>query len=115
MEQATLTVKIIKDEGFAEQLVKGTLTEAQKEVVRFIARQAVEEYVRQTKPIYSADKYDHPNRIIRLKEVVELTGLSRSTIYKLMNDDKFPKSNKLGAKSVGWHMRDIQAWLQRSI
>ena len=111
MEQATLTVKIIKDEGFSEQLLKATLTEAQKDVVRFIARQAVEEYIRQTKAITHNDNNTHHNRVMRLKEVVMLTGLSRSTIYNLMNERRFPSSIKLGRSSVGWRMQDIEAWL----
>ena len=111
MEQATLTVKIIKDDGFAEQLIKGFLTEAQQDVVRLITRQAVEEYVRQTKSVQRESNYNHPNRIIRLKEVITLTGLSRSTVYKLMNEQRFPSSIKLGPSSTGWRINDIQNWL----
>ncbi|MBJ6945609.1 AlpA family phage regulatory protein, partial [Vibrio cholerae] len=30
-------------------------------------------------------------KVIRLKEVIELTGLSKSSIYRMASDDKFPK------------------------
>ena len=39
-------------------------------------------------------------RIMRLKEVIEKTGLSRSTIYNLISQGKFPKQIELGARSV---------------
>jgi prophage regulatory protein len=63
--------------------------------------------------------------IIRLKQVIALTGLSRSTIYDRMNpkskryDASFPKSIKLGAAlqagAVGWIESEIQAWIQQCI
>ncbi|KAB0650388.1 AlpA family transcriptional regulator [Acinetobacter bohemicus] len=64
-------------------------------------------------------------RIIRLKHVIELTGLSRSTIYDRLNpkskryDASFPKSIKLGTMlnvgAVGWIESEIQAWIKQRI
>jgi prophage regulatory protein len=39
-------------------------------------------------------------RIIRLRQVEEVTGEKRSTIYKRISEGEFPKPVKLGAKSV---------------
>ena len=50
-------------------------------------------------------------RIMRLKEVIEKTGLSRSTIYNLISQGKFPKQIDLGARSVGWVDTEIEEWL----
>ena len=41
-------------------------------------------------------------RIIRLKEVIDCTGLGRSTIYKYITEGTFPKPVPLGDRRVGW-------------
>lgn len=44
------------------------------------------------------------HRIVRLKEVQRMTGLSRSTIYAEIAKGNFPKQVQLtGVRSVGWH------------
>lgn len=43
------------------------------------------------------------------------TGLARSTIYKKIKENTFPKPILLGAKSVGWVENDIQEWIQQRI
>ena len=50
--------------------------------------------------------------IIRLPEVTQLTGLSRSTIYNGIKDGTFPKPVSLGARAVGWHQHSIDVWIQ---
>lgn len=50
------------------------------------------------------------NRILRLREVLDRTGLSRSTIYDLMKKGKFPRQIALTPGCVGWSEDDIQEW-----
>ncbi|MEZ9732285.1 helix-turn-helix transcriptional regulator [Vibrio cyclitrophicus] len=50
-------------------------------------------------------------RLIRLKEVIEMTGLSRSYVYKLMDADQFPKSVSLGYRCVAWVESEVQDWV----
>ncbi|ELB2131751.1 AlpA family transcriptional regulator [Vibrio parahaemolyticus] len=50
-------------------------------------------------------------RIYRLKELTELLGISRATIYSWMKQGTFPQSVALGANSVGWKESDIQQWI----
>lgn len=52
------------------------------------------------------------NRILRFQEVIELTGLSRSTIQRKEQVGLFPKRKQLGLNSVGWLESDIQQWLE---
>ncbi len=53
------------------------------------------------------------DRILRLKEVKRITGLSRSTIYAQMAKSNFPKQVQLtGARSVGWFESDIRHWVE---
>jgi len=54
-------------------------------------------------------------RILRLPEVMHVTGLSRSTIYVQMNNGDFPRSIRLGARSVGWLSTDIEAWVNSRV
>ncbi len=42
------------------------------------------------------------NAILRLPQVKDLTGLSRSTIYLMIKQGKFRKPIQLGTRSVGW-------------
>lgn len=57
------------------------------------------------------------SRIIRIKELSALIGLSRSTIYDRLNpksqrfDPTFPKPIKLGASAIGWHSAAVQQWI----
>ena len=51
------------------------------------------------------------DRFLRLKEVIHITGLSRSTIYAEIAKGKFPKQKQLtGARSVGWDENEINKW-----
>jgi prophage regulatory protein len=50
-------------------------------------------------------------RILRLKDVVRMVGLSRSTVWKMDLEGKFPKHRKLGPRSVGWLDVEIHEWI----
>jgi len=54
-------------------------------------------------------------RILRLKEVIHLTGLSKSTIYDRMQTGDFPKAVPLGGRIVGWSDEEINGWIQSKI
>ena len=47
-------------------------------------------------------------RIIRLKEVMETTGLGRSSIYKYAQEGSFPKPVSLGGRSSGWVLDEVE-------
>ena len=50
-------------------------------------------------------------KIVRIEEVCELVGLARSTIYAKVSARDFPAPIRLGARSVGWRLADIDKWL----
>ncbi|MCA6127299.1 MAG: AlpA family transcriptional regulator [Alcanivorax sp.] len=54
-------------------------------------------------------------RIIRLPEVIAKTGLGRSTIYKLISEDLFPKSVPLMPRVVGWIESEVEEWILERI
>jgi prophage regulatory protein len=50
-------------------------------------------------------------RIIRLREVLDTTGLARSTVYKFVSEGTFPKPVSLGDRCVGWVESEVQSWI----
>ena len=50
-------------------------------------------------------------RIMRTREVVELLGLSRSTIWRMERNGQFPKHRSMGPRSVGWLDTEVQEWI----
>jgi len=58
-------------------------------------------------------------RIMRLKEVIDTTGLARSTIYKYIADGIFPKPVNLSpagmdmpsTRGVGWIQSEVEDWI----
>ena len=45
--------------------------------------------------------------ILRLPQVEQRSGLSRSTLYQYMKDGYFPKPVPLGPRAVGWLESDV--------
>jgi len=58
---------------------------------------------------------DTKERILRLSDVKERTGLSRSTIYLYINDGIFPRPISLGTRCVGWLESEIDTWIAACI
>jgi len=52
-----------------------------------------------------------PERIIRLRTVLERTGLSRSSIYRKIAEGTFPAQLKIGVHGAGWHESVINRWI----
>ncbi|MCS3769594.1 prophage regulatory protein [Aeromonas hydrophila] len=61
---------------------------------------------------------NEPQRVIRLPELVKYLSVSRSTIYSWTSprspqfDQSFPKKIRLGERSVGFILGDVQNWLK---
>lgn len=54
-------------------------------------------------------------KFIRLPEVKNKTGLSRSSIYLRMSNGEFPRSISLGSRAIAWLYADIEQWLDERI
>jgi prophage regulatory protein len=50
---------------------------------------------------------------LRCRDVVRVTGMSRSQVYRLVDLDQFPRPIKLSERSVAWSSAEIEKW-QRS-
>ncbi len=53
-----------------------------------------------------------PPCVLRLRTVMNRTGLSRSTIYLRIREGSFPRQIVLGPRSVGWLESDVTAWIR---
>ena len=60
-------------------------------------------------------------KVLRIRDLVERLGISRSSIYDKMNpsssryDDSFPKSILIGVKARGWLEEEIDQWLMAKL
>ena len=52
------------------------------------------------------------DRLLRRREVEKITGMSRSSIYRLMHEDEFPRPVRVGPAAVRWKASDITAWIE---
>ena len=53
------------------------------------------------------------DRLLRRRQVEELTGMSRASIYRLMADWRVPAAcQRLGPTAARWRARDIATWLE---
>lgn len=52
-----------------------------------------------------------PVRVLRLPEVLTLTGLKRSAVYESMARGDFPRPIKLTTRAVGWRVEAVAAWI----
>ncbi len=52
------------------------------------------------------------NIVVRCKEVLAMTGLSRSTLWRLQQDGRFPKPFAISPGTKGWLRSVVEAWLQ---
>lgn len=53
--------------------------------------------------------------MLRIKDVIHITGLSKSTIHAKSGKDGFPKKVKLTEKSTAWVQSEILKWLEEKV
>ena len=51
-------------------------------------------------------------RLLRRREVERITGMSRSSIYRLMHEGEFPRPVRVGPAAVRWKKSDITVWIE---
>lgn len=53
-----------------------------------------------------------PDRMLRLNEVEHLTGLRKSSLYRLIQESKFPRGIRLSARATAWSLNAVSAWIE---
>jgi prophage regulatory protein len=67
--------------------------------------------VQRTPPESSPARADYVTPVfLRMPTVMRITGLGRSTIYRLIADQKFPSPVRLGPRAVAWRRTDLDQW-----
>ncbi|RFP11866.1 AlpA family transcriptional regulator [Duganella sp. BJB475] len=54
-------------------------------------------------------------RLIRLKEVLRICGMSRSTLYNNIKERQFPEPIRISARSVAWLQSEVQEWVELKV
>ena len=55
---------------------------------------------------------ENPDRILRINTVLDRTGLSRSRMYRKMQNGTFPRNIQSGTRCAGWRESAIDPWLR---
>ena len=63
----------------------------------------------------AANDSSKPRRLLRIDEVVERVGLSKSSIYGRIRAMAFPAPVNLGGHSVAWVESEIEEWIAARI
>ncbi|MCW2358844.1 MULTISPECIES: helix-turn-helix transcriptional regulator [Bradyrhizobium] len=56
------------------------------------------------------DNNQTPRKMLNLKQVLALVPFSRSTIYREMEEGRFPKAREIAPRRVAWYEDDVSAW-----
>ena len=54
---------------------------------------------------------ESPDRLLRLSEVLTITSLGRSSVYRMMRVGTFPEPLKIGVRAVRWRESEIETWI----
>lgn len=67
--------------------------------------------VTEWKNIPMSHNLPHNDRIIRIKTVLARTGLSRSTLYRKIDEGTFPAQVRISIHGTGWHESAVNRWI----
>jgi prophage regulatory protein len=59
---------------------------------------------------HSVPDTEPPRLLARLPTVLRVTGLGRSTIYRLVAHGSFPRPVRVGLRAVAWRWSDLDQW-----
>ena len=51
-------------------------------------------------------------KFLKISEVIELTGLSRASLYRHEKSGKFPQRRQISSNRVGWVESEIEEWME---
>lgn len=52
------------------------------------------------------------DKLLRRRDVIALTGLSRTTLWVMEREGRFPRRRKVGPAAVAWSEREVMEWMQ---
>ena len=54
-------------------------------------------------------------KLLKVTEVAIYINTCKSQVYKLVQQDKFPKPIKIGERGSAWLVSEVDAWLQSRV
>ena len=88
-------VKIVKTTPTVESQTKSYISEGVANIPR--------------KPVTLPPDMD---AILRMRQVIMITGRSRASLYRDMAEGLFPQSVRIGKNSIGWMKSAVSTWLE---
>lgn len=62
------------------------------------------------------DDKDDFDRLLKLRQVMDMTGYGKTSIYNMMKVGKFPQKCKpMGSESTRWSEREVRAWIDDAL
>jgi prophage regulatory protein len=111
----TVAVKLLHDAGRPRRAIRrgALLAGAVQRIVNEVAPGTDVDLVI---PHRYTERLAHPPSrrnevLLRLKDVVKRTGLSRSTLYRLERAGEFPKRRELSKNIIAWGEHEVLAWI----
>lgn len=65
--------------------------------------------------VHSVPPAQPRNRLLRLPDVEQMTGIKKSTIYQLMKEGKFPRCVNISRRLSAWPEAAVLAWVNERI
>jgi len=112
--------KLAKAEGFSETLLKTIVAAGKKDLAtRKYTQEAQEDLLAKRVAKHDGSEYSG-ERLVKKPEVAAITGLSESSIYKLMSKKLFPRPVHLGVggvdgNAVAWVESELIEWVRQRI
>jgi predicted DNA-binding transcriptional regulator AlpA len=117
VDEASLFLRcLVKDVKRLQQQGKLDYIQVTDQKIEFFGYQLLEYLLNSTsthRHSPSPTPSDMQDRIIRSKEVLEKTGLSRTTIWRLEKTGEFPRRVSLGGNMIGWRLSEINRWIEK--
>ncbi|MCG9737687.1 AlpA family transcriptional regulator [Shewanella insulae] len=54
-------------------------------------------------------------KLIKLKEVMEITSLSKATLYRMIKQGAFPEQLSIGGRAVAWVEDEVLIWIEERV
>ena len=55
---------------------------------------------------------DREERLLRVKDTAKLIGVSRSTVYRMVDDGQFPQPIRIGTRASRWRLSEVMQWME---
>ena len=55
------------------------------------------------------------DRMLNIKQVTDISGLSRTTLWRLEKSGDFPRRRQLSPRRVGWVESEVLIWLEAKV